>query len=42
MTASALPFVAGLAVVAFVSILATLYPVSVATSITPLKAMSDK
>jgi ABC-type lipoprotein release transport system permease subunit len=42
LSAGPLPFVAGLAVVAVVSILATLYPVSVATSITPLKAMSDK
>ncbi len=37
-----LPFVLATAVVALVSILATLYPVSVATSITPLKAMSDR
>lgn len=36
------PFALGLAVVASVSVLATLYPVSVATKITPLKAMSDK
>jgi putative ABC transport system permease protein len=42
LSAGPLPFVAGLAVVALVSVLATLYPVSVATSITPLKAMSDK
>jgi putative ABC transport system permease protein len=40
--ASAAPFTLGLAAVALVSVLATLYPVSVATSITPLKAMSDK
>jgi putative ABC transport system permease protein len=40
--ASFLPFAGGLAVVVAVSVLATLYPVSVATSITPLKAMSDK
>lgn len=38
----AAPFAQALAVVAVVSVLATLYPVSVATSITPLKAMSDK
>ena len=37
-----LPFVQALAVVVGVSVLATLYPVKVATSITPLKAMSDK
>ena len=40
--AGLLPFVLGLAVVALVSVLATIYPVGVATSITPLKAMSDK
>jgi putative ABC transport system permease protein len=39
---SFLPFAAALAVVALVSLLATLYPVSVATSVTPLKAMSDR
>ena len=37
-----MPFVEALLIVAGVSVLATLYPVSVATSITPLKAMSDK
>jgi putative ABC transport system permease protein len=37
-----MPFVQALAVVLIVSVLATLYPVKVATSITPLKAMSDK
>ena len=37
-----MPFVQALAVVVGVSVLATLYPVKVATSITPLKAMSDK
>jgi putative ABC transport system permease protein len=37
-----MPFVQALAVVVVVSVLATLYPVKVATSITPLKAMSDK
>ena len=36
------PFVTGLLVVIVVSVLATLYPVRVATAITPLKAMSDK
>lgn len=36
------PFALGVVVVAVVSVLATLYPVSVATRITPLKAMSDK
>jgi putative ABC transport system permease protein len=36
------PFVLALALVAFVSVLATLYPVRVATSITPLKAMSER
>ena len=40
--AGPLPFVLAFAVVAAVSILATLYPVRVATSITPLKAMSDR
>jgi putative ABC transport system permease protein len=40
--ASAWPFLMGVLVVAAVSVLATLYPVSVATKITPLKAMSDK
>jgi putative ABC transport system permease protein len=40
--AAAWPFVLGLLAVAAVSVLATLYPVSVATKITPLKAMSDK
>lgn len=36
------PFVLALALVAVVSVLATLYPVRVATSITPLKAMSER
>ena len=40
--ASALPFALAMAVVALVSVLATVYPVRVATSITPLKAMSDR
>jgi putative ABC transport system permease protein len=40
--ASPLPFVAGTLVVALVSVLATLYPVRVATNITPLKAMSAR
>jgi len=40
--ASVLPFVQALAVVVLVSVLATLYPVRLATSITPLKAMSDR
>ena len=42
LVAGFLPFVLGLAVVALVSVLATIYPVSVAASITPLKAMSDR
>ncbi|MDP2790730.1 MAG: FtsX-like permease family protein [Rectinemataceae bacterium] len=37
-----MPFIQAIFVVALVSVLATLYPVAVATSITPLKAMSDK
>jgi len=37
-----MPFIQAIVVVAVVSVLATLYPVAVATSITPLKAMSDK
>lgn len=36
------PFVFALAAVAVVSVLATVYPVRVATSITPLKAMSER
>ncbi|MDA8411569.1 MAG: hypothetical protein M0001_14435 [Treponema sp.] len=40
--ASALPFGAALLVVALVSILATLYPVRIATSITPVKAMIER
>jgi putative ABC transport system permease protein len=36
------PFAIGIVVVLAVSVLATLYPVRVATSITPLKAMSDR
>ncbi len=39
---SALPFVLALVVVALVSVLATVYPVRIATSVTPLKAMSDR
>jgi putative ABC transport system permease protein len=39
---SAAPFVLALAIVAVVSVLATIYPVGVATSITPLKAMSER
>lgn len=42
LTVRFLPFAEALVVVAAVSVLATLYPVRVATSITPLKAMSDK
>jgi putative ABC transport system permease protein len=38
----AAPFVLALAVVVVVSVIATLYPVRVATSITPLAAMSDR
>ena len=37
-----LPFLAALVTVVVVSVLATIYPVSVATAITPLKAMNDK
>ena len=36
------PFVLALVLVVLVSVLATLYPVRVATSITPLKAMSER
>jgi putative ABC transport system permease protein len=36
------PFLEAIAIVAVVSLIATLYPVSVATSITPLKAMSQQ
>lgn len=39
--ASGLPYVLALAVVVLVSILATAYPVRVATAVTPLKAMSE-
>jgi len=39
---SVMPFIQALVVVIFVSIIATIYPVRVATSITPLKAMSDR
>ena len=39
---SAGPFILALVIVGIVSVLATVYPVSVATSITPLKAMSDR
>jgi putative ABC transport system permease protein len=38
----AIPFAMALVVVALVSVIATLYPVRVATSITPLAAMSDR
>jgi putative ABC transport system permease protein len=38
----AAPFVAALVLVAAVSVLATIYPVRVASSITPLAAMSDR
>jgi putative ABC transport system permease protein len=40
--ASLLPFIQAFVVVVLVSILATIYPVRVATAITPLKAMSDR
>ncbi|MEI6874496.1 MAG: hypothetical protein WCL50_05125, partial [Spirochaetota bacterium] len=40
--ASPLPFLLALAVVALVSVLATVYPVRVATSISPLTAMNDR
>jgi putative ABC transport system permease protein len=39
---TATPFALALVIVAAVSVLATLYPVGVATSITPLKAMSER
>lgn len=39
---SAVPFLEALVIVAVVSVLATLYPIRVATSITPLKAMGEK
>ncbi|HUW70737.1 MAG TPA: FtsX-like permease family protein [bacterium] len=39
---SVMPFIQALAVVVLVSVIATIYPVRVATSITPLKAMSDR
>jgi ABC-type lipoprotein release transport system permease subunit len=39
---SAAPFVEALVIVAAVSVLATLYPIRVATAITPLKAMGEK
>lgn len=42
MTVEVLPFLAALLTVVLVSVLATIYPVSVATAITPLKAMNDK
>ncbi len=41
-TLSPAPFLIAIVTVLVVSVLATLYPVSVATSITPLKAMSDR
>ena len=40
--ATALPFALAMVVVLLVSVIATIYPVQVATSITPLKAMSDR
>jgi ABC-type antimicrobial peptide transport system permease subunit len=36
------PFIIAFAAVIAVSVLATVYPVSVATTITPLKAMNDR
>jgi putative ABC transport system permease protein len=42
MTMEFLPFLAALLTVVVVSVLATIYPVSVATAITPLKAMNDR
>ncbi len=42
MTVDPVPFLAALLTVIAVSVLATVYPVSVATAITPLKAMNDK
>ena len=39
---SVLPFVQALVIVIAASIIATLYPIRVATAITPLRAMSDK
>jgi putative ABC transport system permease protein len=39
---SAAPFAEALGIVAAVSVLATLYPIRVATAITPLKAMGEK
>jgi putative ABC transport system permease protein len=39
---SVLPFVQALGIVVAASILATLYPIRVATAITPLRAMSDR
>jgi ABC-type lipoprotein release transport system permease subunit len=39
---SPVPFVVALAIVAAVSVVATLYPIRVATKITPLAAMSDR
>jgi putative ABC transport system permease protein len=42
LTIRVLPFIEAIVVVALVSVLATLYPVRVATNITPLKAMSDR
>ena len=40
--ATVAPFIGALAVVVLVSVLATLYPVRIATSITPVKAMADR
>jgi putative ABC transport system permease protein len=42
MTVEPMPFLAALFTVVVVSVLATVYPVSVATAITPLKAMNDR
>jgi ABC-type lipoprotein release transport system permease subunit len=39
---SVLPFVQALVIVIAASAIATLYPIRVATAITPLRAMSDK
>lgn len=39
---SVLPFLQALVIVVLVSVIATLYPIRVATAITPLRAMSDR
>jgi ABC-type lipoprotein release transport system permease subunit len=39
---SIVPFIEALAIICIVSVLATLYPIRVATRVTPLKAMSEK